>query len=94
MPWMWSRICSMTRGVNALLTSARRRVWSGGSRNSMERGRAPFSVPSPYTADSSSANPSRPNRGSRSAVTQSSYRVSTQNPSGLWCTGSSSRSRR
>ncbi len=36
--WSWTcpRSVSTTRGVNALLTSARRRVWSGGSRNSID----------------------------------------------------------
>lgn len=34
---MRGRICSTSRGVNALETSARSRVWSGGSRSSMLR---------------------------------------------------------
>ena len=36
MSWMWGRSPSTTRGVNALLTSPRSRVWSGGSRSSMD----------------------------------------------------------
>ena len=63
---------SMTRGVKARLTSARRRVWSGGSRKSMERGRRPVSDSSPYWAERMASNPSRPKRGSRKDVTQSS----------------------
>ena len=36
MSWTRPRSVSTTRGVKALLTSARSRVWSGGSRNSMD----------------------------------------------------------
>ena len=38
MAWTCPRSVSTTRGVNALLTSARSRVWSGGSRNSIDSG--------------------------------------------------------
>ena len=47
MSWTRPRSVSTTRGVKALLTSARSRVWSGGSRNSMDSASQDPSGPPP-----------------------------------------------
>ena len=79
--WTRGRSPSTTRGVNALLTRLRRRVWSGGSRSSIDRPMA--GIGAPKRAATKAAIASFARRGSRSAATTSSYRVSTQNPIGL-----------
>ena len=71
------RSVSTTRGVNALLTSARSRVWSGGSRNSIDAGsHGPFG-PLPKRLSKSAWYPLLPKRGSRRKAATSSYRVRT-----------------
>jgi hypothetical protein len=50
---MRGRSASTARGVNAFDTSRRSRVWSGGSRSSMEIPRGP-SASSPYNCSRSS----------------------------------------
>jgi hypothetical protein len=70
--WMRGRRPSTTRGVKARLTSARSRVWSGGSWKSMERGRRSYPTGLPYTDSRKPSNPARPKRWSRRTATQSS----------------------
>ena len=64
--WIRGRCASTRRGVNAWRTSPRSRVWSGGSRASIDRvitGRTPCGIPSLAS------------RGSPSARSTSSYRM-------------------
>ena len=72
------RSVSTVRGVNALLTSFRSRVWSGGSIISIERGR---SMPSAELAGTAAAcggwSGSELKVGSRSTRSQSAHRVRT-----------------
>ncbi len=78
---MWGRSASTTRGVNALFTRPRSRVWSGGSRSSMDSPIAGMAAPK--RAATKAAIGSLTRRGSRSAATTSSYLVRTQKPRGL-----------
>ena len=94
-----ARICSTARGVKALETSLRRRVWSGGSMFKMARLRrssrpstSPAScwrrvLPSPAMLRSSTLVP-----GLRRSAWTSSQRVIIQVSKMLRCTGSCSRS--
>ena len=77
MAWMRPRSVSTTRGVKALLTSARSRVWSGGSRNSMDTASPDPSGPPPKRLSNSAWYPLLPKRGSRRKAATSSYRVRT-----------------
>src|SRR5437879_6225706 len=82
--WIRPRISSTTRGVKALLTRARRRVWSGGSRKGME-GSNPAS---PNRARRGVSKPFRPKSASRSMPATSSWRARTQSPLGTSSPGS------
>ena len=64
--WMWGRRLSSAFGVKALLTSPRRRVWSGGSRSSMESPRPGGGTAMPKRAATKAAMGSLMRRGSRS----------------------------
>ena len=96
-PVMRGRSASTARGVNAFDTSRRSRVWSGGSRSSMEmpRGRA---ASSPYICSRSSMSwrsvmlRSSTDMPARSSPDTSSYRVSRKNPSGCRPAGAPLRS--
>src|SRR3954469_17336561 len=98
--WTHGRICSTRRGVKACCTNPRRRVWSGGS--IIRKGTSSSSIPACGGTSGCCALKARymsdlrwsvPVRGSRRMAEQSSHRLSTSMPSGLWWTGSSSRSR-
>jgi len=82
-------------GVNTLVTSARSRVWSGGSRSSMDSARALSSSSCWYW--SAIMPPARLRLSTesfaRSNAVTSSYLVTSQKPSGCSCTGSWSRMR-
>ena len=73
----WGRRRSTVRGVNALLTSLRSRVWSGGSIISIERGRSMPSASSNNGVSKRRFDGSALKVGSRSTRSQSSHRVHT-----------------
>ncbi len=102
MPWVRPRRDSTTRGVKALDTSPRSRVWSGGSRNRKGRissmAAAIASVPSGNRRNSSGIRSwttlrlSELERRSRRTVRQSSCRATTQKP--IWLRWIGARARR
>src|SRR6266508_3709780 len=87
---------SIMRTENARLTRFRRRVWSGGSRNSIDGSRSSMKAGFIWRniSNSSELRKSLLIRGCRSIRTASSYRVRTHTPGTFQCTGSSARSRR